>query len=310
MSKNYADDFSDMADDDIGHVPSAAELAKMPKSKRFEKREPTDRAETLYSEPCGACKGQGVFVTYTGRLGGRCFRCDGKGVLTFKTPKAKRDANKIKSAERRERTKTENLASFEAEYPQIAAWWTDSTFEFAISLRESVQKYGSLTPGQLTAALKCVAKFGAQADAKRVAEAAREAGAKLVDISPIAEAFERARRKGLRHPKMYLLGNDTRLVFSRAPDTGKNAGAIYVKANGGDEAGTYLGKVQHGKFFSSRECTPTLSSDVEAACADPENAAIAYGKKFGICACCHRDLSDPVSVARGIGPVCATNFFG
>jgi hypothetical protein len=32
---------------------------------------------------------------------------------------------------------------------------------------------------------------------------------------------------------------------------------------------------------------------------------VAYGKKFGRCAVCMRELSDPESIERGIGPVCA-----
>lgn len=301
------DFFSDMEED----IPSTpATIPARSRANRFEKRTPTDRAETLYSEPCTKCRGTGFIGAYAFREQGRCYQCDGKGVLTFKTPKAVRDANKIKSAERRERKMVTNLEAFESENPQIAAWWANSTFEFANSLKESVRKYGSLTAGQLAAALRCVEKFGAEKAAKEAQSAARAAGAKAVDISPIAAAFERAKRKGLRHPKMYLLGGETKLVFSRAPDNGKNAGAVYVKANGGEDAGTYLGKVQHGKFFSSRECTPSLAQAVEAACADPENAAIAYGKKFGVCSCCGRDLTDPDSVARGIGPVCANNFFG
>lgn len=33
--------------------------------------------------------------------------------------------------------------------------------------------------------------------------------------------------------------------------------------------------------------------------------AIAYGKKFGRCAVCNRELTDEESIERGIGPVCA-----
>ena len=35
-------------------------------------------------------------------------------------------------------------------------------------------------------------------------------------------------------------------------------------------------------------------------------ALAAYGRKTGVCAVCGRRLSNPASVARGIGPVCAT----
>lgn len=36
--------------------------------------------------------------------------------------------------------------------------------------------------------------------------------------------------------------------------------------------------------------------------------AEAYGKMFGVCASCGRVLTNPVSIERGIGPICASKF--
>jgi hypothetical protein len=298
--------FDDMQDDDLGHVPSASELAAMPKNKKFEKRAPTDRAETLYSEPCSKCRGQGYIGAYAFREAGKCYQCDGKGVLTFKTPKAVRDANKIKSQARKEKKLADNLTAFEAANPVIRDWWTGSTFPFAVSLRENVQKFGDLTPGQLTAALRCAEKFSEAKSAKETQRAANEKAAPVVSISSVTASFERARQKGVQKPKMRLLGNGQKLTFSRAPDTGKNAGAVYVK----DNEGVYLGKITAGKFLKSYDCSSDGEKAVVAACADPEQAAIAFGKEFGICSICSRTLTDPDSIERGIGPICADNFFG
>jgi hypothetical protein len=44
--------------------------------------------------------------------------------------------------------------------------------------------------------------------------------------------------------------------------------------------------------------------------ADPLGAAMKYGKLAGRCCSCGRDLTDPESIERGIGPVCATKFGG
>lgn len=41
---------------------------------------------------------------------------------------------------------------------------------------------------------------------------------------------------------------------------------------------------------------------------DPEAAAVLHGKASGRCAVCSRDLTDPESIARGIGPICAEKF--
>jgi hypothetical protein len=298
--------FEDFQDDDLGYVPSAAELAKMPKNKKFEKREPTDRAETLYSEPCSKCRGQGYIGAYAFREAGKCYQCDGKGVLTFKTPKAVRDANKIKAANRKEAKRAANLAEFERDNPTVSVWWTGSTFPFAIDLREKVMQYGNLTAGQLAAALRCAEKFSAAKTAKETQRAADVAAAPVVNISSVTASFARARSKGVQKPKMKLLGLGQKLTFSRAPDTGKNAGAVYVK----DDEGTYLGKIANDKFQKSYDCSEDRAKAVLAACADPEQAAIAFGKEFGVCSICSRTLTDPDSIERGIGPICADNFFG
>lgn len=44
--------------------------------------------------------------------------------------------------------------------------------------------------------------------------------------------------------------------------------------------------------------------------ADPLAAAKKYGKESGRCCSCGRDLTDPVSIENGIGPICATKFGG
>jgi len=42
---------------------------------------------------------------------------------------------------------------------------------------------------------------------------------------------------------------------------------------------------------------------------DPEAAAVLYGKASGNCSICGRDLTDPESIERGIGPICAGKYF-
>jgi hypothetical protein len=38
--------------------------------------------------------------------------------------------------------------------------------------------------------------------------------------------------------------------------------------------------------------------------ADPKQAMVDYGLQSGVCGKCHSPLSDPVSLERGIGPIC------
>jgi hypothetical protein len=120
-----------------------------------------------------------------------------------------------------------------------------------------------------------------------------------VDITPIIEAFERARGNGVRSPKLRL---DT-FVFSRAPDHGANAGAVYVK-----EGETYLGKIAAGRFQTSRECDKETEARVLAVAADPATAATAYGRRYGRCSICGRELTRNESIDRAMGPICAVRF--
>lgn len=47
---------------------------------------------------------------------------------------------------------------------------------------------------------------------------------------------------------------------------------------------------------------------IDAIKADPKGCAVAYGKATGVCGVCHKTLTDPKSIAAGIGPVCAAKY--
>jgi hypothetical protein len=185
------------------------------------------------------------------------------------------------------------VAQFVEANPAEYAWLVAKSpiFSFASSVLSALYRYGSLTPNQLAAIQRCVAKESAPRPA---AVPAAE-----VDVAPIHVAFDNAKTSGLTYPKLRLGA----FVFSPAPDTGKNAGAVYVKSEG-----VYLGKVVGGKLFTSRDASPDNVTQMTEVLADPRSAAIAYGKTFGKCSVCNRDLSDPESVALGMGAVCAKRF--
>jgi Family of unknown function (DUF6011) len=191
--------------------------------------------------------------------------------------------------------------AFEAANPEIAEWWNNTTFDFALSLRDQVLRGRVLSDRQFAAARSCIAKV----KAARAASAAREADAANVDVSAMETMLANGKRT-LLNPKVRLLGaNGQTFVFSLAPAYGKNAGAIYVK--NGDQ---YLGKIAGGKFLPVGSCPYEDEADVIKACQAPEASAVAYGQKFGICSCCGRTLTNPESIELGIGPICRENFFG
>lgn len=276
----------DIKEDEIQAAPAATQAA----------------APILFKEPCKKCKGSGRwvggFVNTTIRS---CFACNGRGFHEFKTSGTQRAAARESAAKRKAAevvTAANNADAWKAANPAAAAWLASNSGNFAASLSQSLTKYGSLTDNQLAAVLRCAA---ADIDRKAAAEQ-RAAAAPTLEIGKIEEAFQTAKDKGIKRPKMRL---DT-FVFSPAPESGKNAGAIYVKAK--DEEGTYLGKIMAGKFLRSRDCDQERESAVLAAAADPESAAVAYGRRFGACSLCGRTLTVGESIDRGIGPICAETF--
>jgi hypothetical protein len=78
-----------------------------------------------------------------------------------------------------------------------------------------------------------------------------------------------------------------------------------------------IGKIEDGTatLFPNRIAAAGLSIDgIKSALreieADPVAAAAKYGKLSGRCSCCGRDLTDPESIALGIGPICYTRLAG
>lgn len=127
------------------------------------------------------------------------------------------------------------------------------------------------------------------------------AAAAAIDISAIATAFAAAYEHGIKRPKLRL----DEFQFSRAPDTGRNAGAVYVKHAKTD---AYLGKVTDGQFHASRECDDPTRARVIEVSADPHASAKAYGQRTGQCSCCGRELTNGESIDLGIGPICRERF--
>ena len=114
-----------------------------------------------------------------------------------------------------------------------------------------------------------------------------------INVGAIETAFATATSNGIKRPKLRLAS----FVFSRAPDTGRNAGSIYVKQ--GQE---YLGKVSAGRFYPVRTCDDATRDSVVSTASDPHAAAKAYGLKTGECSCCGRELTNKESIELGIGP--------
>lgn len=125
-------------------------------------------------------------------------------------------------------------------------------------------------------------------------------------LAEVEEAFARAKAAGVEFPVLRL----GTFEFKPAGANSRNAGGIYVYTLKvmGVLPGTYLGKVIGGQFLKSRDCTQAQQDEIVAVAKDPKAAALAFGKRFGRCSVCNRTLTDPESIERAIGPICARKF--
>ncbi len=173
----------------------------------------------------------------------------------------------------------------------------DSGNSFAASLLAGYAKYKGFTPRQMPWAEKL----------------AREALNPIVpenlggDLSAITTKFKTARANGLKRPALLFFNVGKfapKLKITLAPDTGKNPGALYVKA-GYD----YMGKVTpDGALVPSRAMNDDIKTFLKAFAADPVSVSAANGKAAGSCCYCAHELTDARSLNAGYGPVCAKHW--
>ena len=293
-----ADDFQGFSDleDDLD-VPAGPDV----------KREITEEDPGPFATvTCPRCHGSGIwrggFSNYVERT---CFACNGTGRAVPRKPKKPLDMSP-KAVERRAKARTRRrekkveeaqrkLAAheeFKANDPMgiflvEAAKWS----EFAVDMLNAHYKYEEFTERQEAAVRSMMEKVAARKN--------READAELggAGLDAVMKIFSNAIASGLKRPVLRI-GD---IKINLAPAGGKNAGHLYVKLD--DE---YQGKIDpEGKWFAIRAADESIGGRLEEIAKDPLAAAVLHGKRTGNCACCGRELTDPKSVERGIGPICA-----
>lgn len=266
----------------------------------------TDSRSEVARFPCRACGGSGKFRSWSGRVVGDCFKCRGTG--RTKTDPAKLEARRAAAAAKKAREagqRSDDAKKFLEARPDIRAWLRrgeDRGNGFAMSLQDSLFKYGAWTPNQLAAVERAVAR-----DAEYDAEVARikaERIAAAASYVPDPNALDITKLPS----GMYAVpGGDTRLKIrvSRPKDTSKWAGFIFV-----DDGAEYGSRQKYGRQAPGKSYTGMVQDQLRAILADPMAASAAYGRLVGACGVCGRKLEDEESVARGIGPICAGKFGG
>ena len=119
----------------------------------------------------------------------------------------------------------------------------------------------------------------------------------------IVNAIEEAQNRGLKRITMRFAD------FIVKPS--KYTGKMYVFSHDkevnqwGTMSNIYLG------WITSNETNLgeiDLIKRVQSVAADPYAAAKLYGQNTGTCSCCARELTNPLSIELGIGPICKAKF--
>ena len=110
----------------------------------------------------------------------------------------------------------------------------------------------------------------------------------------------------LPHPDTGVLG----FFEVKRPKTGQWAGRTFASRLVGSP-GDYLRyrlDTRQQATLSRLLMADTVTTDDGRELNGPEAGAYRYAKEHRVCAVCHAPLTDPVSRARGLGPVCAVRF--
>lgn len=244
---------------------------------------------------CYECAGTGYYRgVRVHQEKSHCFACRGKGYFT--TPPKQRERARQNAAAKREAEKAENRAYNERHFGGTLAALTFCAdwSEFARDILMDHAQGKQLAEKRMLAAASMIAKVAAKREAKA---AAANAKGGAVDLSRIEEMFAAARENGHEKPVYRAEG----LKISLAPAHGRNAGALYVVLLDGD---AYQGKVEGKQFKAVREASDETMPALLRIAENPLEAAVAFGRKTGKCACCGRKLENKISVEMGIGPIC------
>ena len=131
----------------------------------------------------------------------------------------------------------------------------------------------------------------------------RHNAAPAYSFAGIVSAIQEAQNRGLKRITMRFS------EFIVKPS--KYAGKMYVFSHDkevnqwGTLSNIYLGWITSD---ATNLGEMALIQSVQSAAADPYAAARLYGQNTGTCSCCGRELTNPLSIELGIGPICREKF--
>jgi Family of unknown function (DUF6011) len=137
-------------------------------------------------------------------------------------------------------------------------------------------------------------------------------------FQPVAALMHRIADSGNAFPKVRLAFGDSPLVLTVAGTRAKVPGAINLTDGKRYGEGAYFGRITPAGEFEpgrdARNLTQAAKRDLWTLLTrmrdgEAESVFAEYGKRFGSCCMCGRDLTNAESVALGIGPICRNRAF-
>jgi hypothetical protein len=184
---------------------------------------------------------------------------------------------------------------------------TGTNLEKAQSLLEFLRRRGSLSPAQDNFA-RSLCDRAKPASAPVSNEREKVA---LGNFAAMIALFDKAAAKKSAKayaPKVRLMCEDTKIELTVAGQTAMRPGTINVATAGGRDNNVWFGRIlRDGNFeVNPRVQLPAaLKNTLGEFARNPLDSMVTYGRLTGTCSICARQLVDPVSIDRGIGPVCA-----
>jgi Family of unknown function (DUF6011) len=142
--------------------------------------------------------------------------------------------------------------------------------------------------------------------------------AALSGFSPIADLMSRIHASGNDFPKVRLAIGETPLVLTRAGSKSRTPGAVTLTDGKRYGEGAYFGRITLAGEFEPGRDARALPAEKKAELwalltrmrnGEAEAVFSEFGKRFGTCCMCGRDLTNAESVELGIGPICRARAF-
>ena len=144
----------------------------------------------------------------------------------------------------------------------------------------------------------------------------REGG--VSGFEPVVALMQRIKDSGNAWPKVRLFFSVHPLILTMAGDRARAPGSVNLTDGGSYGQNQWYGRIGVDGVFAPAQAAKNLSQGDKAELwsvlsrlrRDPETVFAEYGKRFGVCCMCGRELTNAASVSDGIGPICKSKAFG